>query len=130
MESAQQYVDGWVLDYNFFRPHLSSDGKATPASVAKAKPPFFSWEDVARTGDAVGRVPKATRPKERPRFKPKKKLGRQRTKPRERAALFMGKQLDAKGNPIDAPQPRERKRKAPAFSERPAIQKSLDSGKR
>ena len=30
LESAQQYVDGWALDYNFFGPHLSLGGKTTP----------------------------------------------------------------------------------------------------
>ena len=130
LDSAQQYVDGWVLDYNFFRPHLSLKGKATPASVAKAKPQFFSWEDVARTVDAVGRVPKATRPKEKPGFKPKKKLGRRRTKPRGRKALEQAKALGWEGRPIGAPRPRDRKRKAAAYAERLPTQLSLDMGKR
>ena len=29
--TAQNYLDGWVLDYNYFRPHIAL-GKATPAS--------------------------------------------------------------------------------------------------
>ena len=125
LESAQQYLDGWVLDYNFFRPHLALGGKATPASKAKATPPFFSWEDVARTVEAVGRVPKATRPKDKPGFKPKKKLGRRRTRPRGRSAL------EAMGRPIDEPKRgREGKRPLVAFSEKPPTQKSLNSGKR
>ena len=126
LDSAQQYVDGWVLDYNFFRPHLSLPGKMPPAAMANATPPFFNWEGVARTVDAVGRVPKATRPKETPGFKPKKKLGRRRTKPRGRAAL----ELARYGRPIDAPRPRRRERQAVAFRERRTTQKSLDTGKR
>ncbi len=127
LDSAQQYVNGWVLDYNFFRPHMAlSDGKATPATLANAKPPFHSWEDVARTVEAVGRVPKATRPKETPGFKPKKKLGRRRTKPRGRAAL----ELEKLGRPIGDRAPKKRERRPVAHSERPTTQKSLDTGKR
>ena len=127
LDSAQQYVDGWVLDYNFFRPHLAlANGKDTPASRAKANPPFLSWEGVARTMDAVGKVPKATRPKDTPGFKPKKKLGRRRTIPRGRATL----ELEKKGRPIDASRPKKRKRKAVVHSERPPTQLSLDMGKR
>ena len=115
-----------MLDYNLFHPHLVLGGKAIPASKAKAKPPFSNWEDVARTVDAVRRVPKATRPKDKPGFKPKKKLGRRRTKPRGRAALEMA----MKGWPIDAPRPKRREWKAVAYGERPVTQKSLDRGKR
>ncbi len=127
MDSAQQYVNGWVLDYNFFRPHMAlSDGKATPAMKAKANPPFGNWEDVARTVDAVGRVPRATRPKETPGFKRKKKLGRRRTKPRGRVAL----ELARLGRPIETRAPKRRNRRAAAYSERPATQKSLDTIRR
>ena len=117
LDSAQQYVDGWSLDYNFFRPHLALKGKATHASKAKANPPFDSWEYVARTVDAVGRVPKATRPKDTPGVKPKKKLGRRRTRPRGRKALEQAKEICGEGRPIDAPRPRDRKRKAVAYAE-------------
>ena len=119
-----------MWDYNFFRPHLSLDGKVKPASVAKARPPFFSWEDVARSVDAVGRVPNATRPKERPGFKPKRKLGRRRSKPRGRKALEQAKALGGEGRPIGAPRPRDRKRKAAAYAERLPTQLSLNMGKR
>ena len=121
--TAQNYLDGWVLDYNYFRPHLALD-KATPASKAKVKAPFDDWEGVVRTVDTRGkRVGKATRPREMRDFKPKKKLGRPRIHPR-------GRNVAVEGRPIDAPKPKSRKRRPVAYSERPVSQKSLDSGKR
>ena len=45
-ETGQEYVDGLVLHYNYFRPHDGLDGKR-PAEAAGAALPFQSWEDVA-----------------------------------------------------------------------------------
>lgn len=106
--TAQNYLDGWVLDYNYFRPHIAL-GKATPTSKAKVEAPFDDWEGVARKIDTRGKVRKATRPHEYPGVKPRKKLGRSITRPRGRKA---------------------RERQAVAYGERPPSQLSLDMGKR
>ena len=45
-ESGQTYVDGLVVDYNYFREHGALDGK-TPAQAAGADCPFESWREVA-----------------------------------------------------------------------------------
>ncbi len=45
-ESGQTYLDGLVLNYNYFRPHQALDGKK-PAEKAGAEIPFESWRDVA-----------------------------------------------------------------------------------
>ena len=45
-ETGQEYVDGLVLHYNYFRPHQSLDGKR-PAEAAGAELPFRDWADVA-----------------------------------------------------------------------------------
>ena len=45
-ESGQQYLDGLVLNYNYFRPHQALNGKR-PAERAGAEIPFESWRDVA-----------------------------------------------------------------------------------
>ena len=45
-ETGQAYVDGLVLDYNYFRPHIGLGGK-TPAVTAGAEAPFTSWADIA-----------------------------------------------------------------------------------
>ncbi|MDP3062894.1 MAG: DDE-type integrase/transposase/recombinase [Chloroflexota bacterium] len=43
--SAGVIMDGWLVHYNFFRPH-SGLGSKTPAEVAGARTPFRSWKDV------------------------------------------------------------------------------------
>lgn len=45
IESARKYLDGWLVHYNFFRPHLSLKDR-TPASVASIRFPFRNWKDV------------------------------------------------------------------------------------
>ncbi|MDD4875854.1 MAG: hypothetical protein PHQ86_01800 [Dehalococcoidales bacterium] len=38
-------MDGWLVNYNFFRPHMSLNGK-TPAEVAGLKYEYHNWSDV------------------------------------------------------------------------------------
>lgn len=45
-DSAQEFLDGWALDYNYFRPHMALDGK-TPAAAAGIDAPVKSWQEVA-----------------------------------------------------------------------------------
>jgi transposase-like protein len=44
-ETARLVMDGWLIYYNFFRPHEALDNK-TPAQVAKADYPYKSWLDM------------------------------------------------------------------------------------
>ena len=44
-ESARAILDGWLVYYNYFRPHESLKDK-TPAEVAKIEFPFRNWADV------------------------------------------------------------------------------------
>ena len=46
VDSGQTYLDGLVLNYNYFRPHQSLDGEK-PAERAGVDIPFSSWRDVA-----------------------------------------------------------------------------------
>jgi transposase-like protein len=49
-ESARIVLDGWLIHYNFFRPHGGLDGR-TPAEAAKASGvPFSNWLEVV-TGE-------------------------------------------------------------------------------
>ena len=52
--TAQDYLDGWVIDYNFMKKHHSLRGK-TPADVAgvASEVPWDSWEDITRMGGEV-----------------------------------------------------------------------------
>ena len=55
--TAQEYLDGWVIDYNFFKDHETLKGR-TPAPVAGVvgQVPWRSWEDVTRLGGEVAEV--------------------------------------------------------------------------
>jgi putative transposase len=44
-ETARLIMDGWLVHYNFFRPHEAL-GNKTPSEVAKAKFPYSNWKDV------------------------------------------------------------------------------------
>lgn len=45
IDTARDFMNGWLIHYNFFRPHLSLEDK-TPAEVAGIKFPFKNWKDV------------------------------------------------------------------------------------
>jgi putative transposase len=47
VETLIQFADGWLVYYNYFKPHLSLDGK-TPAEEAKINYPIKNWADLAR----------------------------------------------------------------------------------
>ncbi len=47
IETAEQILDGFLLHYNYFRPHMSLKDK-TPAEVAGIKSPLTSWTDVVK----------------------------------------------------------------------------------
>ena len=50
IDSAIEFTDGWLVNYNFFRPHEAL-GNKTPAEVAKADFPYTSWKDVVIGGN-------------------------------------------------------------------------------
>jgi len=50
-DSAQLLLDGWLIHYNYFRPHEGLDGK-TPAEKAKVQLPFKNWLDVVKMPQA------------------------------------------------------------------------------
>jgi transposase-like protein len=51
--TAKIVMDGWLVHYNFFRPHQALGGK-TPAEAADAESPFKSWKDVVQGGESEG----------------------------------------------------------------------------
>jgi len=48
--SAKLFTDGWLVHYNFFRPHEAL-GDKTPAQKAGIKFPFRNWLDVVKGGN-------------------------------------------------------------------------------
>jgi len=82
-ETAKILMDGWLVHYNFFRPHESLVGM-TPAEKAGIEFPFKDWSDVVRKGTAL---PGAVETRERiiwptllgqRTYKPRKKKHKQR----------------------------------------------------
>lgn len=45
IETAQLFLEGWLIYYNFFRPHSSLKGR-TPAEMAKIKYQYKNWSDM------------------------------------------------------------------------------------
>lgn len=57
LESARLFMDGWLVHYNFFRPHMSLKDR-TPASVAGIKFPFRHWKDIVEQPyEKTARIP-------------------------------------------------------------------------
>jgi hypothetical protein len=47
--SAELILDGFLVNYNYFRPHETLNGK-TPAEVAESEFPYDSWLSLIRKG--------------------------------------------------------------------------------
>jgi len=61
IESARLFMDGWLIHYNYFRPHMSL-GDKTPAQMAGINFPFRNWKDVCEQPyEITARIP-MTRP--------------------------------------------------------------------
>jgi putative transposase len=52
-ETARLIMDGWLVHYNFFRPHESL-GNKTPGEIAKATFKYKSWKDVVIGSNPIG----------------------------------------------------------------------------
>jgi putative transposase len=47
-ETAEHILDGFLINYNFFRPHMSLANK-TPAEVARIEAPVTNWTELVRS---------------------------------------------------------------------------------
>ena len=57
LESARLFMDGWLVHYNFFRPHMSLKDQ-TPAQVAGIRFPYRNWKDITeRPYKETARIP-------------------------------------------------------------------------
>jgi putative transposase len=57
IDSARLFMDGWLVHYNFFRPHMSLKDR-TPASVAGIRFPCRNWKDVVEQPyEKTARIP-------------------------------------------------------------------------
>lgn len=46
-ETAERFLDGWAVYYNYMKPHESLDSK-TPAEAARCNYTFRDWVDITR----------------------------------------------------------------------------------
>ena len=51
-DTAKLIMDGWLVHYNFFRPHETLKGK-TPAQKAGIRFPFKNWLDVVKDSQKI-----------------------------------------------------------------------------
>jgi transposase-like protein len=82
MKSARRFLDGWLVHYNFFRPHTSLKD-LTPAQAAGIRFPFRNWKDVCEQPfEITARIPiQPHTPEVKPARKRVKAVKRKRTKP-------------------------------------------------
>ncbi len=79
-DTLQQFSDGWLVHYNYFRPHMSLGNDTTPARAAGVDFPFHNWRDVVEQPyENTARIPIARKVVTEPK-KPITKRPRTRTK--------------------------------------------------
>lgn len=55
--TLQRFADGWLVHYNYFRPHMALKDR-TPAQAAGIKFPFRNWKDVVEQPyEKTARIP-------------------------------------------------------------------------
>ena len=62
IESGQEYLDGFTINYNYFRGHSALGGK-TPAEAAGIDAPFKTWADVVNSPVEVPKRVRHSRPR-------------------------------------------------------------------
>jgi hypothetical protein len=56
-DTLEKFMDGWLVHYNYFRPHMSLSGN-TPAQEAGVNFPFKNWKDVTEQSYQItARIP-------------------------------------------------------------------------
>jgi transposase-like protein len=61
-ETARRFLEGWLIHYNFFRPHEGIEGK-TPADKAGVKFEHKDWLDLIRSPKDTAKITVSTEPK-------------------------------------------------------------------
>lgn len=61
-DTARKFIEGWLIHYNYFRPHISLKGK-TPAQKAGIVLSVNDWLDVVREPRDTAKIDIATEPR-------------------------------------------------------------------
>jgi len=97
LETLVQFTDGWLIYYNYFRPHTAIEGK-TPADEAGIKYGVKDWADLARVPVPKVNVRLIPMPPKLPKTHVSLEHAMSRRKPRQQSrrvpkgGLFMNKQ--------------------------------------
>lgn len=62
LETAKKFIEGWLINYNYFRPHISLKGK-TPARKAGIILSINDWLDVVREPRGTAKIDISTEPR-------------------------------------------------------------------
>ncbi|MBL7126330.1 MAG: IS6 family transposase [Dehalococcoidales bacterium] len=100
IESAHDFVNGWLVHYNYLRPHTALADK-TPAEVAGVDFPYKNWADITRHKPSkpiiTSHVKRGTMRMEKTHIgRPRKLIPRQPRPPRESSSVkdkFTGRRL-------------------------------------
>jgi len=68
-ETARRFIEGWLIHYNYFRPHISLKGK-TPARKAGIILSANDWLDVVSEPKSTARIEIAKEPRQVLRLHP------------------------------------------------------------
>jgi len=80
LESAIDFTDGWLVHYNYLRPHEALDDK-TPAEVAGVDYPYKNWADIIRKHKPSEKIIIEHQPRDRVKLPPVQ-VGRPRKRPK------------------------------------------------
>jgi putative transposase len=90
VESARLFLDGWLVHYNFFRPHMSLRDR-TPAQAAGIRFPLRNWKDLTEQPYKItARIPISTYKPKTTKVKTRKRVAkakRRKTKGKSRATV-------------------------------------------
>ena len=62
LDTAKKFIEGWLIHYNYFRPHITLKGK-TPAEKAGVKLAMDDWLDVVREPTGTAKIDVSTEPR-------------------------------------------------------------------
>lgn len=81
IESAHEFISGWLVHYNYLRPHHSLKDK-TPAEVAGVDFPYKNWADIIRKHKPSKPVIIEHQPRNSVRIEQPQTIGRKRKRVR------------------------------------------------
>jgi len=79
IESAHDFINGWLVHYNYLRPHTAL-GDKTPAEVAGIDYPYKHWADITRHKPSKPVIIEH-QPRAKVRLTPSIQIGRPRKRP-------------------------------------------------